>query len=417
MKSSQTNTLFLALIIAALATLVGLTWANYSYSYQNPGGNDFLSRYVATRVFLLEGESPYSEKATQEIHNLMYGRAARADEDQALFVYPFYTVYLMTPFSLIPDYHLARAIWMTVLEVSLIALLLISLSLARWKIPVWTLVILVFFSVFWYHGFRPLINGNPSVLVSLMIALAFLAIRSENDGLAGFLLAYATIKPQMVVLLAFYILVWSITQRRMRLFWGFISSLAFLIATSFLFVPNWLIENLRQIFAYPGYTLPGTPREILMAALPGIGNQVGWAITIIMISAMIVEWRASAHKDFIWFYWTASLTLVATNLIGIPTTTENYLALFPALVLVFYAWDSHWRTMGKWLVTISVLLLFFGLWWLFLTTLQPGDQPIQNPVMFFPLPVFLFFTLYWVRWWVLRPTKPLLERIRRSQKT
>ncbi|HSQ26171.1 MAG TPA: glycosyltransferase family 87 protein [Anaerolineales bacterium] len=417
MKSSQTNTLFLALIIAALATLVGLTWANYSYSYQNPGGNDFLSRYVATRVFLLEGESPYSEKATQEIHNQMYGRAAHADEDQALFVYPFYTVYLMAPFSLIPDYHMARAIWMTVLEVSLIALLLISLSLARWKIPVWTLVILVFFSVFWYHGFRPLINGNPSVLVSLIIALAFLAIRSENDGLAGFLLAYATIKPQMVVLLALYVLVWSIAQRRWRLFWGFVSSLAFLIATSFLFVPNWLIENLRQIFAYPGYTLPGTPREILMDTLPGIGNQVGWAITIVMISAMIVEWRASAHKDFTWFYWTALLTLVATNLVGIPTTTENYLALFPALVLVFYAWDSHWRTMGKWLVTLSILLLFFGLWWLFLTTLQPGDQPIQNPIMFFPLPVFLFITLYWVRWWVLRPSKPLLERLRRSQKT
>jgi hypothetical protein len=403
----------MALVIVALATLVGLTWANYSYSYQNPGGKDFLSRYVATRVFLLEGDSPYSERATREIHKMMYGRPAKANEDQALFVYPFYTVYIMAPFALIPDYNMARAVWMTVLEVSLVALLLISLSLCRWKIPVWTLVVLMFFIVFWYHSFRPLINGNPSVLVALIIALGFLAIRARQDGAAGFLLAYATIKPQIMVLLAVYILFWSASQKRWKLFWGFVSSLAFLIATSFLFVPDWLIENLRQILAYSGYTLPGTPREILLEALPGVGNQLGWALTIIMIAALIVEWRASMHKDFIWFYWTALLTLVATNLIGIPTTTENYLALFPALVLVFAAWDTHWRKLGKWLVTLSVVLLFFGLWWLFLSTLQPGDQPTQSPIMFFPFPFFLFFTLYWVRWWVLHPTKPLLERLRR----
>lgn len=413
MKSYQTNTLFIALVIAGLATLVGLTWANYFYSYQNPGGNDFLSRYVGTRVFLLEGESPYSQRSTSEIHDLMYGRPARSDEDQALFVYPFYTVYLMAPFALISDYHMARAIWMTVLEVSLVALLLFSLSLSRWKINVKLLFALVLFSVFWYHGFRPLINGNPSILVALMIVLALLAIRAENDGLGGFLLAFATIKPQMVVLLVVYVLFWSIAQRRWKLFWGFLSSFVFLIATSFLFVKDWLMENLRQIFAYPGYTLPGTPRDILVDALPGVGNQLGWALTIVMISALIVEWRASSHKDFTWFYWTALLTLVATNLIGIPTTTENYLALFPALVLVFSAWDTHWRNAGKWLVALSMILLFFGLWWLFLSTLQPGEQPIQSPIMFFPLPFFLFITLYWVRWWVLRPTRPLLEKLRR----
>ncbi len=34
--------------------------------------------------------------------------------------------------------------------------------------------------------------------------------------------------------------------------------------------------------------------------------------------------------------------------------------------------------------------------------------------MFFPLPVFLLVGLYWVRWWVLRPEQPLLDRLRRS---
>ena len=59
-----------------------------------------------------------------------------------------------------------------------------------------------------------------------------------------------------------------------------------------------------------------------------------------------------------------------------------------------------------------LLALFFGLWWLFLTTIQRGDQPIQHPIMFFPLPLFMLLGLYWVRWWAIRPPRPLMDEMR-----
>jgi hypothetical protein len=66
------------------------------------------------------------------------------------------------------------------------------------------------------------------------------------------------------------------------------------------------------------------------------------------------------------------------------------------------------------LIYFSMALLFAGVWWLFLSTLERvGGQPIQAPIMFFPLPVFLMIGLYWVRWWVLRPEQPVLDRYRR----
>ena len=34
-------------------------------------------------------------------------------------------------------------------------------------------------------------------------------------------------------------------------------------------------------------------------------------------------------------------------------------------------------------------MIFFGLWMIFLFTLQRGAQPVQNPILIFPLPVFL----------------------------
>jgi hypothetical protein len=50
-----------------------------------------------------------------------------------------------------------------------------------------------------------------------------------------------------------------------------------------------------------------------------------------------------------------------------------------------------------------MLALFIGIWAIFINTVEFGDQPVQSPVMFFPLPAFLLITLYWVRWWAVEP--------------
>lgn len=413
MKRNLTHTLLAALLISALATLVGLTWANYSYSYQNAGGEEFLPGYAATRLFLLEGESPYGARVDQEIERqaaARQGNGITGENGVSYFTEPFYAVLLFTPFALIPNYHLAHAIWMTVLEISVIGLVLLSISLSRWKISIWSLIAIIIFSVFWYHSFIPIISGNLTILVALMIVLALMAIRARNDGLAGILLAFSSIKPEMMLVLAVYVMIYSIVQQRWRIFWGFISSLAFLIGTSFLFIPDWTLQYLRKVIREPDQVFGITPRRVLVESLPGVGEQVGWALTILMLTALIVEWRASTHEDFPWFYWTALLSLVATNLIGIATNPANFVALIPAVVLVFSAWDSHWRMVGKWLVILSMILLFFGPWAFFLQNLEAPSQLIHYPITFVGLPIFLLITLYWTRWWIVHPTRPLFEQ-------
>lgn len=414
MKRLPTEVVFALLIALAAVALVFLTWANYRYSVQNPGGSDFLPRWVGTRLFLMEGQSPYSDETTQEIQNLFYGRLARSGEDQVLFVYPFYSIFLFSPFALLENYDFARAIWMTVLEVSVILLVVAGLSLNRWRLFPFMLGLLMLFAALWYYTVRALINANVSLLIALVVALAFLAIRRERDGLAGLLLALTTIKPQMVILLIVLVLLWSVSNRRYILFWSILGNLALLTAVTSLLIPNWIWQNLVQLFAYPDYTLPTTPGEIFAVWMPGVGMRLGYALTVIMIATLVFEWRQAWGKEFRWLLWTSGLTLAATQLVGIPTATENYMIMFPALLMVFAAWDEQWRSWGRALIFFSYLLLFFGLWWLFLTTLERGEQPIQGLVMFFPLPVFLLIGLYWVRWWVLRPEQPLLDRLRRS---
>jgi hypothetical protein len=404
-------------IIVGIGALVGLTLVNYRYSVQNPGGSDFLPRWVGTREFLMTGESPYSDVTTRKIQQMFYGRPAHLDEDQVLFVYPFYSTIIFAPFAMIPDFNTARAVWMTVLELGVILITLAGISLSRWKLSPLMLGVLLIFALLWYYSIRPLINANASILVGLFVMLALLAIRAGQDSWAGLFLVLATIKPQVVLILILFILIWAVSERRHLIFWSFFGNLALFIAVTSLLIPDWTWQNLRQVLAYPDYTLPGTPGEIFAQWMPGVGSRLGWGLTIVLIATLIWEWRSTLGKDFRWFLWTAYFTMAATSLIGLRTATENYIVMLPAVILVFAAWDQEWGSFGRGLIAISYLLLFFGVWWLFLATLDIGVQPIQSSLMFFPLPVFLLMGLYWIRWWVLRPERPLLDQWRDQRRS
>jgi len=412
LRDKRSPILVYIVTVLFVVTLIGISWSNYRFALQNPGGNDFLSRWVGARYFLLNGWSPYSEQTSEMIQNIAYGELADEGRDKMLFAYPFYSILLFAPFSLIGNYALARGLWMTALQTALVLIAWLSLSATKWRPSKWLLIVIFIFSIFWYHGLRPTINGNASIFVALFIILALISIRNEKDVAGGIWLALSTIKPQMVALIIPLAIVWSISKRRWLFMISFFSSLGLLLAAFSALIPEWVIQNLHQILAYPGYTLPGTPGEIFAEWMPGIGKRLGWLVTISLILVLILEWWSVINQDYYGFFWTACLTLVVTNLIGIRTATENYIAMFPALILVLSVIDKRWRRHGGWLVVLNLLGLFVGLWLIFLLTLQYRDQPIQNSILFFPLPVYLIIALYWVRWWAIRPPRLLIDELR-----
>lgn len=399
-------------IILLLAGAAALTWANFRYAEQNPGGNDFLVHWVGARALIIDGLSPYSEEVAVEIQTRAYGRPAKPDEHQLRVAYPLYAVLVFAPYALISDFNMARALWMTTLEVALIALAFLSLRLTRWKIPLWFLPFFLLFSIFWYHGLRPLINGNAIVLVALMITGAFLALRSKRDELVGILLAFSTIKPHVVLVIILFVFIWCSSHRRFRpLFW-MAATLVLLSALAALFVPDWPLQNLREILLYSSYNPPGTLGAALVTWVPGVGRQVGWVVSAFLVLLLIVEWSQAWRKEFRWFLWTACLTLTASQWIGIQTDPGNFILLYLPLVLVFATWEERSGPRGRPVTWVLMLLLLIGPWTLFLRTVSYTDQPIQSPAMFLPLPGFLLIGLYWVRWWALRPSPLLVEELR-----
>lgn len=416
MRNRQRSTTIATLLafVGGLILLGLLTWVNYRFAKDNPGGNDFLVHYVGTRALVTEGANPYSDEVALKIQTAAYGRAAEKGEHELRVAYPLYSVLVFLPFSLIADYTMARAVWMTALEVGLLLLALFSIRLARWRIGALMIAFMLIFSVLWYHGLRPLINGNAVILVALGLVGGFLAIRAGADELAGVLFALTTIKPQVVVLVLAFVVIWALSKGRMRIV-GWLFATTFLLALgAALLIPDWIIHNFREVLLYPSYNPPGTPRAAFIEWWPSFGSRVGWALTGAMASIVLVEWWNNRKADFKGFYWTACLTLAAGQWIGIQTDPGNFIVLLPALILAFSLLDERWRLLGRMMVIVSTLALFAGLWALFINTVETiNGQPVQSAVMFFPLPAFLLVALYWVRWWAIEPPTVWYDRLGR----
>lgn len=378
------------LIVVVILVIVGLTTANYRFSSNSPGGNDFIPRWLGTRLLLTQGQNPYSEETSLAIQQFIYGRPADVNEDQVLFVYPLYSALLFTPFALIGDYVFARAVWMTTLQVALLAMAFVALRLADWRPALPMLALILLFALTWYHGARPLINGNASILMALFVAAALFAIKEGRDVVGGILLASATIKPQAVILIVPLILLWALSKKRAVLITSTVVSVVSLALLAALVEPGWLLQNLEQVTAYPDYTLAGTPGAIFQEWWPEAGPWPGIVLTVLIVLSLAWQWRTAWNRSVAVLLPVAFFTIAATNLIGITTAVSNYIALFPGLILLLAFLRRDEGRLRDWPTVPILLLLLVGLWTLFWIT-RSGRA--QSPLLFFPLPILLMITM------------------------
>ena len=92
-------------MLACLVLVLGMlcVWGTYEFfTRRYNGGNDFYSRYLAWRAFILEGRNPYSDEVTRSIQLAVNGRLASPGEDENALIYPWYAVVVQWPFVLMP---------------------------------------------------------------------------------------------------------------------------------------------------------------------------------------------------------------------------------------------------------------------------------------------------------------------------
>jgi hypothetical protein len=397
-------------LILLIVIIIGLFFfANLQYTRNNPGGNDFLVHWVGTKSYVQDGISPYSDQVALRIQELVYGRPARTGEHELRVAYPFYSIFLFLPFSFIEDFAVARAAWMTILELAIIVSTILLIRVANWKPKFLMTVLLIVFGLFWYHGIRSIINGNAVVLILLTIVFVLYGIRNNLDELVGISLALMTIKPQVVIVFIIFVCFWALMNRRSKIVFWFLGSFLLLIFLGVFLYPSWPIEFLWEVMRYPSYNPPGTPSSALAVLMPGIGMQIGLLFSIFCGLLLVVEWVVGKNSTGLKFVWLASVTLIFGQMVNIQTDPGNFIIMFPAIFISFKIIENRWKNLGQWVNISFLAILFFIPWLIFVNTIEFSYQPIQNPIMFFPVPLFLVVIMYWVRWWVKNPVTELLN--------
>lgn len=379
-------------LLIAVVLVANVVITHNQFTSQNPGMNDFLSRWEGARSFFQDGVSPYSDTASLNIQQRIYGRAAVDGEDLGLFAYPMYTVFYVAP-TVALEYPWASAVWMVALEACLIAAPFLLLGVLRWRPSAPMLTALLVFSLLNYYAFRGLILGQPSHIVYLLTALTLWGISRGQDALAGVALALGTIKPQMGFLLVPFLLLWALRGGRWRFVGGFGVTFALLMGLSFLLQPDWFGDWLGQVRQYPTYTRDGSPVWILFEFYLGWSPWVGYLVRAVLVGWMLWMWWGVLvrRRDDLLLY-TIAVTLLVTHTAGPRTATPHFMVFMLVLLVAMQALARRGR--GAWNYMLLAVLLVVP-WVHFIITIVPPN--LENLSVFLPLVALVLVTLLLTR--------------------
>lgn len=383
---------WLVLGVLIIILFVAQVFVTYRYlALPNPGANDYYSRWAGARELLVNGRNPYDLAVTREIQDVI--QIDQAEVGRGGFHYPLHVTFLFLPLVFLP-YVWAQAIWQTVLVWVIIAIVVVMLLYLRWRPAPIGMGALLLTGIMFYPATRSVLLGQFTLHVTLFLILALLMWQRGHDGWAGIFLAATSVKPQMVAVLGFWLVLWAIRNQRWRFVWSVIGSgVAFLLAAMLLY-PRWLPAFWEDTFRYSGVAGGSVPLTVFFEWLLPSGVEVArLVVSAVLVGAMLYTWwrawRSNDNNDFLLsVFWTLTVSVLVMFQTG---TTNQALFLFP-LFIWLYQGVQRW---GVWPVTAVTATVLFSLWWFFLSTIS-GD--FENPLLFFPTPFFILAVLIALEW-------------------
>ena len=330
----------------------------------HPRGNlsDLYPRWWGAHELLLHGRDPYSEEVTREIQQGYYGRVLNPEragdpKDQQGFVYPAYVVFLLAP-TLHWRFPTVQRAFLALLWVLTAATVPLWLRALRWRVSLAMVATLVVLTL----GSLPAVQGlklqQLSLLVAGLLAMCAAAVAAGYFALAGILLALATIKPQLVWLLALWLLAWALCEwrRRQALVWAFGATMLLLAGGAELVLPGWISQFRAAVGNYQAYT----HLSILGLLFTRLGGEVA-AFVLILFAAWLGWPLLAENEDSPQFRLMLALVLALTTVVIPMFAPYNQLLLLPAILLALRRRKELWQGNRslRLILVVSALLLFW----------------------------------------------------------
>jgi hypothetical protein len=298
-------------------------------------GGDFYPIWLTGRELLFHGRNPYTQEMTREIQTGLFGRPmdphrpADPSTDFRAFAYPLYVDLLAAP--LLPvGFDAVRVVLGILLPLLTAASLVLWLRAFHLQISPTTRAVAIILLLVSYPVLEGLYAEQAGLLVGAGLAMTVALLARGRLWLAGMLVACASVKPQLVWLIALWLLLWAVSdwKRRKAFALSFMLSMGLLVLVSQLVLPGWFVGWWRSMAGYSRYTLPPLTQLVLGRFL---GIAVGLAM--LMLTAAIC-WRARREPAGSASFSLAVSFVLAVTVILAPTGGAVYdqVVLLPAIL-------------------------------------------------------------------------------------
>lgn len=397
--------------ILILLALVGATVLNLRLASTFQKQDDFAPRWVAAREWMQTGASPYSDSTHEATLSLLAENGNDpASLSQGRFVDPAWYVLFYLPISFVP-YPIARAIWMTLVELSLVLSVYLSIRLAGLKLSTLELLIMSFLGLVFYPFFKSILTVSVTAPYVFLALLAVYLARERQGTIAGLLFALSVWMAPLSFFLVILFMIWLGARRDGSLSRIFFSSLGFFIVVSLILFPGWTAEWFASYLRlFPDFSWVRTPLMVVGELFPGASAQIAIVLSLVMLIIMLVEWYGIGEREGRGFHWKLMLTLNLLYLFNLTSEGVYLIWLLAPLFSVYKYLTEKWRVSGKIISWVTYLALIFIHWRRF--QLTQNWLPEESALVILLLPIFTMLGLQWFRWWATVSPKALIDSLK-----
>jgi hypothetical protein len=334
-------------------------------AHRRPRGNlsDLYQHWVSARALLLHRRNPYGPDVTREIQQGYYGRSLdrAGDPRDQHFAYPLYDVFYLAPVMRFP-FEMVRRGFFWVLLCLTVATVPVWLRVIRWSPPLSIQVSLLIFTIGSLSAVQGLKLQQMTLLVAALVAIGLALLTSDRPIAAGIVLALATTKPQLVWLLLFWLLIWTLADWRRRYTWitSFAVTMVILCGVAEYYLPHWIRQFIEAMRQYPSYTDAVSTFDKLLPSPWGL-----MARALVFAATVHIGWRnRRVVEDTLSFAAMASLTLAATIIVIPSYALYNEIMLLPALLMAVRDSELVWNRNRMSRVLLSLVAIFLMWSWL-----------------------------------------------------
>jgi hypothetical protein len=316
--------------------LVGYQVADAA-AHERPRGNlsDLYPRWLGARELLLHRRNPYGDDIAIEIQKGYYGRALDASrpndpKDKQGFAYPVYVVFLLAPLVGLP-FPGVQLFFHWLLVALTAASVWLWLRVLRWRLPGTAIAAGIMLTLGSFPAVQGLKLQQLTLLIGALLAGAVACMSSGFLFCGGALLALATIKPQLTWPLVAWLLVWAVSDWRVRrrFVFGFGLVMGLLLAGGEIILPGWWRMFAHAIGEYHRYT---QNQSVLDQLVPwGFTGKILAAAAV--LACAIFLWRLRQQPTGAEEFGGAAALVMALTVLVVPMSAPyNQVLLVPVVL-------------------------------------------------------------------------------------